>query len=190
MKRWIIRLFLVALAVFAFPFRSPAPLIFRPGEGWTYESPAGKAADWRKLRAKDQLEVAQQAFDKKDYKLAAKAAQRVVTVWPLSDYAPQGQYLLGRCYEQHRQDQKAFKSYDQLLTKFPKMTNADEIQGRQFQIANRFLAGEWIKLLGYIPFFPSMDTAADMFNKIVQFGFAGLGTHFESHQHSISRFEY
>jgi len=170
MKRWYIRVFLVGLAVFLFPFRSPAPLVYRPGEGWSYESPSGKAEDWRKLRAKDQLEVAQAAFDKKDYKLAMKAALRVVTVWPLSDYAPQGLYLLGRCYEEHRQDQKAFTAYDQLLGKYPKMQNAAEIQGRQFQIADRFLAGEWIKLLGYIPFFPSMDKAAEMYGDIVRFG--------------------
>jgi outer membrane protein assembly factor BamD len=170
MNRWYIRVFLVGLAVLLFPFRSPAPLIYRPGEGLSYESPSGKAADWRKLRAKDQLEVAQAAFDKKDYKLAMKAALRVATVWPLSDYAPQGQYLVGRCYEQHRQDQKAFKAYDQLLGKYPKMKDAQEIQGRQFEIANRFLAGEWIKLFGYIPFFPSMDKAAEMYGDIVRFG--------------------
>lgn len=170
MKRWFLCLFLIAVAILAFPFRSPAPLVYRPGEGWSYESPSGKASDWRKLRAKDQLEIAQAAFDKKDYKIAMKAAQRVVTVWPLSDYAPQGQYLVGRCYEERHQDQKAFKSYADLLSKYPKMTNADEIQGRQFEIANRFLAGEWIKLLGYIPFFPSMDKAAEMYHQIVQFG--------------------
>jgi len=170
MKRWYIRVLLVGLAVFLFPFRSPAPLIYRPGEGWSYESPSGKEADWRKLRAKDQLELAQAAFDKKDYGLARKAALRVVTVWPLSDYAPRGLYLLGRCYEQRRQDQKAFTAYDQLLGKYPKMENTAEIQGRQFVIADRFLAGEWIKLLGYIPFFPSMDKAAEMYGDIVRFG--------------------
>ncbi len=170
MNRWYIRVFLVCLAVFLFPFRSPAPLVYRPGEGWSYESPSGKAAEWRKLRAKDQLDVAQAAFDKKDYKLAMKAALRVVTIWPLSDYAPQAQYLVGRCFEQRRQDQKAFAAYDQLLGKYPKMQDAADIQGRQFAIANRFLAGEWIKLFGYIPFFPSREKAAEMYGDIVKFG--------------------
>jgi outer membrane protein assembly factor BamD len=161
---------LVCLAVFLFPFRSPAPLIYRPGEGWSYESPSGQADEWRKLRAKDQLDVAQAAFDKKDYKLAMKAALRVVTVWPLSDYAPQAQYLAGRCYEERHQDEKAFKAYDELLGKYPKMQNAAEIQARQLAIADRFLAGEWIKLFGYIPFFPSRDKAAEMYGDIVRFG--------------------
>jgi outer membrane protein assembly factor BamD (BamD/ComL family) len=170
MNRWFARVFLVALILVLFPTRSPAPLVYRQGEGWAYESPSGKEADWRKLRAKDQLAVAQAAFDKKDYALALKAAQRVVTIWPLSDYAPDGQYLVGRCYEARRQDERAFKAYDQLLARFPKITAATEIQGRQFDIAGRFLAGEWFKLFNYIPFFPSMDKTAEMYEKIVQFG--------------------
>ena len=170
MNRWRARVFLVFLVLALFPSRSPAPLVYRPGEGWTYESPSGKEAAWRKLRAKDQLAVAQKAFDDKDYSLALKAARRVVTIWPLSDYAADGQFLVGQCYEARRQDEKAFKAYDQLLGKYPKIATATEIQRRQFQIANRFLAGEWFKLLGFIPFFPSMDKTAEMYEKIVRFG--------------------
>src|SRR3954466_4757093 len=98
---------LLALCTVAFPFRSPAPLIYRPGEGWTYE-PVGGEGKWAQTRAKDQLEVAQAAFDKKAYDLALKAARRVVRVWPLSDYAPQAQVLVGRCYEAKGNDEKAF----------------------------------------------------------------------------------
>ncbi|HWH70391.1 MAG TPA: hypothetical protein VNT26_13475, partial [Candidatus Sulfotelmatobacter sp.] len=93
-----IRLLLILVCLLAFPFRSPAPLIYTPGEGWTYE-PVGGEGKWQRPRAKDQLEVAQTAFDKHDYSLALKAARRVVRVWPLSDYAPQAQQLVGRCYE-------------------------------------------------------------------------------------------
>src|SRR5437016_13975637 len=94
-----IRLFLVVgFLLLAFPFRSPAPLIYRPGEGWTYE-PVGGAGKWRKTRAKAQLDVAQAAFDKKYYGLALTAARRVVQVWPLSAYGPQAEYLVGRWCE-------------------------------------------------------------------------------------------
>jgi len=161
---------LIFLGLVVFPFRCPAPLIYRTGEGWTYVSPSGKESEWRKLRAKDQLAVAQKAFEEKDYKLALRAAQRVVAIWPLSDYAPQAQYLAGRCYEQKKQDERSFKAYEQVLTKYPKIENATEIQGRQFTIAERFLGGEWFKLFNHIPFFPSMDKTADMFGQIVKFG--------------------
>lgn len=169
MKRFSARVALVLLALVLFPNRSPAPLIYRPGEGWTYEVPGAKG-DWRKQRAKDQLDFAQKAFDKKQYKLALKSSLRVIQVWPLSDYAPQAQYLAGRCYEARKMDEKAFKAYQTMLDKYPKAVNSDEVQRRQFAIAVRFLHGQWFKLWGYIPFFPSMDKTADMFDKIVRYG--------------------
>src|SRR5665213_727211 len=169
MKRWFVRVILILSGLVLFPYRSPAPLVYRPGEGWTYETPGG-GKDWHKERAKDQLDVAQQAFDKKNYKLALKASERVTTIWPLSDYAPQALYLMGRCYEAKKKDEKAFLAYQQLLERYPKISNSQEIQKRQFDIAVRFLHGQWFKLFGYIPFFPSMDKTADMFEKILHYG--------------------
>ena len=45
-------------------------MIYTPGEGWRYESVGG--GKWQRARAKDQLDVAQAAFDKKQYSLALK----------------------------------------------------------------------------------------------------------------------
>lgn len=160
---------LIALLVVLVPIRSPAPLIYRPGEGWTYE-PVGGEGKWQMTRAKDQLDVAQAAFDKQAYSLALKAARRVVRVWPLSDYAPQAQYLAGRCLEALGKDEKAFAEYQKLLEKHPKTANYDEILRRQFEIANKFLAGKWFKLWGVIPFFPSMEKTSDLYAKIVKNG--------------------
>jgi outer membrane protein assembly factor BamD len=143
-------------------------LIYRAGEGWTYESVGG--GKWSRTRAKDQLEVAQEAFDKKDYSLALKAARRTVRTWPLSDYAPQAQYLLARSYEAKGQDERAFKEYQKLVEKYPKVENYEEVLQRQFIIANRYLAGQWFKLWGYIPFFPSMDKTSEMYSKIIRNG--------------------
>jgi outer membrane protein assembly factor BamD len=169
MRHRFVRLLLILFCLLAFPFRSPAPLIYRPGEGWTYE-PVGGGGKWTRSRAKDQLEVAQTAFDKKDYGLARKAARRVVRVWPLSDYAPQAQYLVGRCYEEEGQDQKAFSEYQMVLEKQPKIANYQEILQRQYTIAGKFLAGKWFRLWGYIPIFPSMERTAGMYEKIVRNG--------------------
>jgi len=167
-RRFLVPL-LVLLFVLAFPFRSPAPLIYRPGEGWTYE-PVGSEGKWQRPRAKEQLEVAQTAFNKKDYKLAQKAAKRVVRVWPLSDFAPQAQYLVARCYEERGQAERAFEEYQKVLEKQPKSANFEDILQRQFKIANLYLAGKWFKLWGVIPIFSSMDKTAAMYEKIVRNG--------------------
>jgi outer membrane protein assembly factor BamD len=169
MRQWSIRLGVVLICVLAFPFRSPAPLIYTPGEGWTYESASGEGT-WRRMRAKDQLAVAQAAFDKKDYSLAKKAARAVVQKWPLSDYAPSASYLLARCYELDKQDEKAFKEYQRLLEKYPKAANYEDVLQRQFAICNRFLHGERFKVWGWLPTFRSMDKTAAMYEKLIKNG--------------------
>ena len=173
MNRQSIRLLLVAVIWLGFPLLAPAPLIYRPGEGWTYEAVGGEGK-WIQPRAKDQLEVAQAAFNKKAYGLALKAARRVVQVWPLSDYAPQAQYLAARCYEAKGQDEKAFKEYQTILEKYPKILNYHEILRRQYEITNRYLAGQWFKLWGYVPIpawlSAAMDRTAGMYEKVVKNG--------------------
>jgi len=124
----------------------------------------------RGVKPDEQKSGTQAAFDKKAYGLALKAAHRVVRVWPLSDYAPQAQYLIGRCHEAKGQDEKAFNEYQKILEKHPKTANYDEILQREFLIANKFLAGKWFRLWGYIPFFPSMEKTADLYAKIVKNG--------------------
>lgn len=168
MNRWILRAVIVLVCLAVLPRETPAPLIYRAGEGWSYEPVGG--GKWTRTRAKDQLEVAQKAFDEKDYGLALKAARRTVRTWPLSDFAPRAQYLIGRCYEEKGQDEKAFNEYQRLLTKFPKIENYDEVLNRQYEIANRYLAGQWFKLWGRVPFFPSMEKTSEMYAKVIRNG--------------------
>ncbi|MGZ8920034.1 MAG: outer membrane protein assembly factor BamD, partial [Limisphaerales bacterium] len=101
---------------------------------------------------------------------STKAARRVVRVWPLSDYAPEAQYLLGRSWEERQRDEKAFKAYQELVEKYPKASNYDDVVKRQFIIANRYLGGQWFKLWGVIPFFSSMDKTVAMYEKLLKNG--------------------
>jgi len=162
---WIVLVVGVALL----PFRSPAPLTFVPGEGWYYES-YGENAKWQRTRAKDQLEVAEKAFKTADYTIALRAAHRVLRVWPLSDYAPHAQYLIGRCLEATGKDEAAFNAYQNIIQKYPKTAEYEEVLWRQYEISNRFLHGQWFKLWGYIPLYSSMDQTAKMFGKVVDNG--------------------
>jgi len=169
MNRRLVSLLVVTALVGLFPFRSPAPLIYTPGEGWYYELP-GTTVKWMRTRAKEQLDVAEQAFNSHDYGLALRAADRIVKVWPLSDYAPRAQYLVGRCLETLGKDEMAFNAYQVIIEQYPKSAEYEDVLWRQFEIARRFLSGEWPKLWGYIPYPPSMDQPADMFEKIVKSG--------------------
>jgi outer membrane protein assembly factor BamD (BamD/ComL family) len=169
MNRRIILLLVTAAAVAVFPFRSPAPAPYTPGEGWTYVS-YGEDTGWQRTRAKDQLDVAQRAFDTQNYRLALRAARRVVRMWPLSDYAPHAQYLVGHSLEAVGKSEMAFDAYQVLIDQYPKSAEYENVLWRQYTIASRFLKGEWPKLWGYVPYPPSMDLPADMFGKIVKSG--------------------
>lgn len=166
----VILLIFIGALVGLLPFRSPAPLVYSPGEGWYYE-PAGATAKWTRPRAKEQLEVAEAAFKNKDYSTAMHAARRVLQVWPLSDYAPRAQYLVGRCLEVRGRDEQAFDNYQELLKKYPRTDNFDEILWRQYDIAGRFYNGEFFRIFwGYLPLYTSMDETAKMYGKLVSNG--------------------
>lgn len=165
--RWFLRGALVAFCLAVLPVKTPAPLVYRPGEGWSWEPVGG--AKWTRQRAKDQLEVAQTFFDAKQFSLARAAARRTVRTWPLSDYAPQAQFLYARVLEEEGKDQKAFKAYQELLQKYPKIENYEEVLERQFAIANKYLAGKYFKFLMFIPY-RSTERTAEYFEKVVKNG--------------------
>lgn len=161
--------FLIVVAVVLLPSRSPAPLMYVPGEGWYYE-PYGEGANWQRNRAKDQLQVAEDAFTAKKYSVTIRAASRVLRVWPLSDYAPRAAFLVGRCLEVNGKDEAAFNAYQKIIEKYPKSTQYNEVLWRQFAIAGRFLDGEWFRLWNTLPIYTSMDETAKLFDKIVANG--------------------
>jgi outer membrane protein assembly factor BamD len=167
-RRFIFLLLLVAGAMLL-PFRSPAPLYYTPGEGWYYE-PYGEKADWQRPRAREQMEVAEQAFTNRNYNVTLHAAHRVVRVWPLSDYAPRAEYLIGRCLEVDGKDEAAFNAYQAIIQKYPHSDSYEDVLWRQYEIANRFLDGEWFRLWGTIPLYTSMDETAKLFSTIVTNG--------------------
>jgi outer membrane protein assembly factor BamD (BamD/ComL family) len=170
---WILLLLVVVLL----PSRSPAPLVYVPGEGWYYEN-YGETGKWQRPRAKEQLEVAEQAFTNKDYTVTLHAAHRILRVWPLSDYAPRAAYLVGRCLETQHKDEAAFNAYQQIIKKYPKSGQYNEVLWRQYEIANRFLGGEWFKIWNLIPLYPSMDETAQLYDKIVSSGpFSDVAPH-------------
>jgi outer membrane protein assembly factor BamD len=167
-RRYVLLLILIAYVVLL-PFRSPAPLIFVPGEGWYYEK-FGLNTAWQRPRAKDQLDVAEQAFTNRDFSITKHAAHRIVRIWPLSDYAPRAQYLLGRCLEAEGKDEAAFNAYQAIIEKYPRSENFQEILQRQYLIAGRFLDGQWFRLWNTVPIYPSMDETAKLYVKIVNNG--------------------
>ena len=86
---------LVVAVVFCavLPMECPAPLIWRKGEGWTYERGGVAPAN----NPKDQLELGKQLQEKKDYDHALSAYRRLVKKWPTSYAAEEAQLRIAEC---------------------------------------------------------------------------------------------
>ena len=169
MNRRFVSLLLLVAGAMLVPFRAPAPFYYTPGEGWYYE-PYGEKANWQRPRAKEQLDVAEEAFTNKEYNVTLHAAHRIVRVWPLSDYAPRAEYLIGRCLETSGKDEAAFNAYQAIIQKYPRSESYEDVLWRQYEIADRFLGGEFFRLWGTIPLYRSMDETAKLFSTIVTNG--------------------
>ena len=114
--------------------------------------------------------MAQTAFDNKQYGLALRAARRTVKEWPFSDYAPQAQYLSARCEEEVGNDVTAFKAYQRLVERYPKIPNFEEIVARQKAIADRYLNGKWYRLWGVIPLYRSAEKTVKLYEQVIKNG--------------------
>jgi len=160
---------LVILVLLLSSSECPAPFIYTPGEGWSYETP-GQAGNWQRDTAREQIDVAKAAYDEGDYKIAVKAAGRVIREWPFSDYAPESQYVTALAYQGNHRDEKAFKAYQSLITRYPKYEKYDQVLRQQFEITNRFLEGQRFRLWGLFPIFRSMDRTTEMYKELIQNG--------------------
>ncbi len=100
---------LVSIAcVVLFPFRAPAPLFYVPGEGWYYES-YGQNVKWQRPRAKEQLDVAEQAFNKKTTPPRSTPRTGFCACGRCRIMRRDAEYFIGRCLEAKGKDEAAFK---------------------------------------------------------------------------------
>ena len=66
--------------------------------------------------------------------------------------------------------EKAFREYQKVVERYPRLELFREVLQRQYAIAELYLGGKWFKLWGCIPYGSSMDKTAGMFDKIVSAG--------------------
>ncbi|MBI5396669.1 MAG: tetratricopeptide repeat protein [Verrucomicrobia bacterium] len=161
-----IRLFaLVALlALMAAPPPCPAPIVYRPGEGFETKGQAAQQAT-----PKAQLEYGIELEKKREWDNALGSYRQLLRRWPTSIHAAEAQFHIGYCQEQQREYFKAFQSYQKVIDSYQGFEKFDEVLQRQFKIGNLFLSGERMKLFG-VKTFPSMDKAVEIYEKVIKNG--------------------
>lgn len=147
------------------PSECPAPLVWRKGEGWQWESGGITSGN----NPQEQLKIAKDYQEKKAYRDAISAYRRLIRRWPLSTAAQDARLGLADCLSGVGYHYKAFQEYQQLIQKHPNTEQFDTVLQRQFEIGNLFLGGERQKAWG-IRWFPSTDRAGEIFEQVVKNG--------------------
>ena len=154
---------LTMLALVCFPHRSPAPIIYREGEGFS----SGEISDIEiKKNAEEQFKLAQRYEADGDYKRAGASYRLVVRRFPRADIAAEAQFQSGQMLEKLGKLQSAFNEYQALVQKYPRSNDFEAALQAQYNIGKAFLDGKRVDIYG-VPTLPSMGKAEEMFKKIV-----------------------
>lgn len=142
----------------------PAPLIYRPGQGWETE---GK--DTVAETSKDQL-ARGEAYEKEGkFEDAASTYRALVKTWPLSPNAAEAQYRYAVMLYKGYVFQRSFKEFQNCIDKYPDNEHFNDILKYQYDIGCLFLAGERQKVWK-VPTLPSMDKTVEMFEQVIKNG--------------------
>jgi outer membrane protein assembly factor BamD len=140
-----------------------ATLTWRPGEGWSDDSGGDVSAS----SSRDQLELAHKLEAQGERDNALKAYKALLRRWPLSFFAPEAQYRLGKILEDEADFYNAFQAFQKMVTKYPSSEYFEQALNEQYRIANLYLAGE-PQRIWKIPVGPSMDKTVDMYERIIK----------------------
>ncbi len=159
-----LRTLLLALSALAFATSfAHATLVWRPGEGWSDESGGEVSAS----SSRDQLELAHKLEAQGQRDQALKAYKGLLRRWPLSFFAPEAQYRVGKILEDQASFKEAFDAFQKMVTKYPSSDFFYQALNEQYRIANLYLAGE-PQRIWKIPVGPSMDRTIEMYQRIIK----------------------
>lgn len=165
MRFFVRLLLLVCLAGWVMVPSSPAGLVWRKGEGWSYER--GGAANAN--NPKELLDVGRKAQSEKRYDDAISAYRRLIQKWPTSAATQDARLGLAESLTELGYLHKSYKAYQTLIEKHPNSPHFDTVLQRQFEIGVRFLNGEKHKVWR-MRLFTAYDKAVEIFEQVVKNG--------------------
>lgn len=115
----------------------------------------------------DQLAAADGYKDSGELDKAIAAYRGIVRNAPKSSEAPKAQFSLAQALQGKGDLDAAFKAYQFLLQRYPQTQKFEESVAEEINIANAFLKGARVKVLG-IPTVPSMEKAEEMYTSILK----------------------
>lgn len=160
-----VRIVMLCLAAcVAFPERSPAPVIFRPGEKVKYHPPGEEEISGNADQLFNKAQAAQQNGNRG---AAIKIYKRLVKRYPRSNHAAEATFQAAKLTEDGGDLLKAAAIYRGLMEAYPQTPHFQEAIESQFRIGEVYLNGKKKKILG-VSIGSTLDYAVEIFAAIVR----------------------
>lgn len=134
---------------------------------WTPQTGTWINPKWAvKDTPQEQFDWAMKFYKVKEYKKAVDEFLKLVRYYPQAELAAEAQYYAGQSFEALEECEQAFFAYQKAIETYPFSKRMEDMIAREYEIANKFYAGERIKVWG-IPTFPSIWKAIEVYQKVV-----------------------
>lgn len=168
MRRPVLPLLLLLLAVLLAPARVAAELVWTPGQGWRVQGGVLAGLTGEEGRnALDLMNAARTAEEAGEVSKAIKTYERVSKRYPNSVFAAEALYRTGILREKRREYYKAFDSLQEMLQKYPNSERFNQVIGDQYRIAQNLADGRRAYIWGVVPGFRNRERAIEYFERIV-----------------------
>lgn len=157
-------LLLCLVLCLAWPERSPAPVIFKPGAKVKYRAPCEEEIIGN---ANELFAKAEAAEKSGELGRAIKIYKKLVKKYPRATVSPEATFRAGRLTEQRGDLLHAAAIYRGLMETYPQTQHFQEAIESQFRIGEIYLNGKKRKVLG-IPVGSGWDDAIEIFAAIVR----------------------
>lgn len=115
---------------------------------------------------KEQFEHAKSFYDEKKWDEAKIEFKKVLKHYPKSFEASESQYYLGRTEEEQGRLYEAYQQYQKVIEKYPFSERIQEINEREYNIAEEFMSGEKRKLMGMD--LPVENPSIEIFTRVIE----------------------
>src|SRR5258708_1075556 len=146
--------YVLPLTIFLFllPNRSPAPIVYREGEGIVPSA----AQDFEiNKNAQEQSDLAQRYEEDHEFARAGGFYRLLGRRFPRADIAATAQFNSGRMYQHQGKLDAAFNEYQGLVEKYPRSNEFEPALEAEYNIAKAYLDGKRVDIYG-VPTLPSI----------------------------------
>lgn len=130
------------------------------------DSPAVQVAGATSSEEASEFSLAEEAFEAGRNQEALTTYKRFLKLFPASPLASKAQFRVAEIYEAMGNPGRAFNAYQTLVTQYPDTAEFDTALAQQVLIANKYLTGRQMNLLG-ISLMPGAERAQTMYESIL-----------------------